>query len=294
MPPPTIRTTEKQSYLQQAFTLIELSIVLVIIGLLVGVVVIGQSLIEVARVNQAVSMHAEFLAAWNTFKVTYNAIPGDIPNATMFWGVDDSCPLLSGSPTTSGTCNGNGDGKINWYSYAQGGTTVPSLPDSPAEATLVFDHLMRSNLLNLIVGKEVSPVEMPYYVYPKFRMQSRASWFVGSPWPGQADLYPSGTVYQGTDMKGNALQTAVNMTNAGIQPLAAVASPIMVQMIDQKLDDGLPRKGKFQASNAVPMSSAAFDSANFLSCLASDGAGGFIYNGTITYDACRFLYSLDQ
>ncbi len=289
MPPPTIHAAQKQSHLQQAFTLIELSIVLVIIGLLVGVVVIGQSLVEAARIHQAVSLHTQFLAAWNSFKAVYNATPGDMSNATMFWGVDDSCPLLPGSPTTSGTCNGNGDGKVKWANNA--------IPDSLSEAALVFSHLKLSGLLqlpcNYCADGGNGSGDFSHYALPKFRIQYRSSWFVGSD-TNYADYYPAGTVYEGSDMTGNALQTAINVKLVSNQPLGAVANPQMVMAIDTKLDDGLPRKGKFQASRAVPYhDTVGFDVANLLNCYISDGAGGYTYNGALTVDACRFLYSLD-
>lgn len=51
-----------------AFTLIELSIVLVIIGLLVGGVLVGRDLIKSAEIRSQISQLQQYQAAINTFK----------------------------------------------------------------------------------------------------------------------------------------------------------------------------------------------------------------------------------
>src|ERR1035438_2217859 len=62
-----------------AFTLIELSIVLVIIGLIVGGVLVGQNLIAAAGVRATISQIEKYNTAVNTFRTKYNnQLPGDI------------------------------------------------------------------------------------------------------------------------------------------------------------------------------------------------------------------------
>src|SRR3954471_15989161 len=69
---------------QVGFTLIELSIVLVIIGLVVGGVLVGQDLIKAAQIRSAVSKIEKYNTAVHTFRTKYNALPGDIPNAASY------------------------------------------------------------------------------------------------------------------------------------------------------------------------------------------------------------------
>jgi len=72
--------------LKSAFTLIELSIVIVIIGLLAGGVLVGKDLIAYAEMRRFISDYQEYESAYNTFKLKYNCIPGDCVGAsTDFW-----------------------------------------------------------------------------------------------------------------------------------------------------------------------------------------------------------------
>ena len=67
---------------EAGFSLIEMAIVLVIMGLLLGGILKGQDLIENARLRAVQSQINEFRLAVNTFFLRYNALPGDYSGAT--------------------------------------------------------------------------------------------------------------------------------------------------------------------------------------------------------------------
>lgn len=68
---------------QSGFTLVEIAIVLVIIGLLLGGVLKGTELIENAKIKSIVGDMRAVQAAYNGYIDRYHAIPGDETNATM-------------------------------------------------------------------------------------------------------------------------------------------------------------------------------------------------------------------
>ncbi len=74
---------------QHGFTLVELAIVMIIIGLLLGGVLKGQQLISNAKVKGTISQLKAYQAAFYSFKDSYGAIPGDMRNAnTRLQGCD--------------------------------------------------------------------------------------------------------------------------------------------------------------------------------------------------------------
>lgn len=101
----------------RGFSLLELSIVLVIIGLIAGGVVTGSSMIRAAELRSVITQETQFKIAIHTFRDKYLGLPGDLKNATAFWGAEPAahCPGDETTPsTTSATCNGDGDGRIDW------------------------------------------------------------------------------------------------------------------------------------------------------------------------------------
>ena len=82
----TRHTPHATRHTQLAFSLVELSIVLVILGLLVGGILSGQSLIRAATLRSFVKQHEQHYTAVMSFRDKYSQLPGDMNNATQFWG----------------------------------------------------------------------------------------------------------------------------------------------------------------------------------------------------------------
>jgi hypothetical protein len=106
----------------EGFTLVEIAIVLVVIGLVVGGILVGRDLIRAAELRSVISDVEKFKTAVNTFRLKFNAIPGDMPDATTYWGAADPNPVTCQTTVGTGTqtCNGNGDWKIGAPGWAYG------------------------------------------------------------------------------------------------------------------------------------------------------------------------------
>ncbi|MEJ0009728.1 MAG: prepilin-type N-terminal cleavage/methylation domain-containing protein [Alphaproteobacteria bacterium] len=102
----------------RGFTLVELAIVLVIIGLLVGGVLTGADLIKSAQLYAINQGKEDIVAATMTFRDKYGRTPGDWMHATDTFGIlagTGSDATCQNTPTPAGstaTCNGNGDGYV--------------------------------------------------------------------------------------------------------------------------------------------------------------------------------------
>ena len=125
-------------YNRAGFTLIELSIVLVIIGLIVGGILVGQDLIRAAEVRSTVSQMEKYKSAVNTFRTKFDGIPGDMTQA--------SAGYFNLFTLTSATTVGQGDGN----GLIEGGAAGAVLP---VGETLVFwRHLSEANLVDGSLG----------------------------------------------------------------------------------------------------------------------------------------------
>jgi prepilin-type N-terminal cleavage/methylation domain-containing protein len=114
------------------FTLIELSIVLVIIGLIVGGILVGRDLVEAAGMRATLAQIEKYQQAVNTFRGKYGGLPGDLPVdlSSQFGfaargtahGQGDGDGIIMG--WTSGTCwycFGAGEPLVFWNDLSQAG-----------------------------------------------------------------------------------------------------------------------------------------------------------------------------
>jgi prepilin-type N-terminal cleavage/methylation domain-containing protein len=91
---------------QRGFTLVEIAIVLVIVGLLLGAVLKGQELIFNTKIKSTYNLSKETAAALYAYQDRYRMSPGDDNNATGRF------------PTAvPAVVNGNGDGLIAWGGF---------------------------------------------------------------------------------------------------------------------------------------------------------------------------------
>jgi prepilin-type N-terminal cleavage/methylation domain-containing protein len=214
-----------------AFTLIELSVVLVIIGLIVGGILTGRSLIEQAQIRGTVSAMDHYKQAYNAFVLKYNCVPGDCANASAFG-------LGWSQPSAGWSGNGDGDGYI--YSYSDG-YTLPDGALAGREETwdalthLYNAHLIQDNILynggSSHIPESNLPIANGFMFFTSMRPKSPPAWFI---MPDKDTNY----LFIGTwPTNGNDFST-----------ILPILTPVQAQAIDLKIDDGMPMTGAVKAS----------------------------------------------
>lgn len=127
--------------MRKGFTLVELSIVLVIIGLIVAGVTMGRDLVRGFQMRDLLGQTEEYIAAINTFKLKFNALPGDIENASVYFGQLSSGTCTTTTSTDGTTCGGDGDNQITFS-----GVTDPGGGGGVREAFRFWEHLALAGL----------------------------------------------------------------------------------------------------------------------------------------------------
>lgn len=89
----------------KAYTIIEITIVMLAVSFFVVAIVTGGALLERASVRKVIAEIAGFRAAVAAFKDQHEYLPGDMPNADDYWDPTGEYDTRSG--------NGNGDGFID-------------------------------------------------------------------------------------------------------------------------------------------------------------------------------------
>lgn len=205
-----------------AFSLVELSIVLVILGLLTGGILAGQSLIRASELRAVSTEMGRFATARLAFRDKYFAEAGDMRNAFAFWGA--ACG--TNTSTLNVGCNGNGDGTIG---YIDG------------ENLKAWEHLAFAGLVegsydgtgaDTGAGLEPSAADLPRSKLPN------SYWDLTSN-PSNIASQPAGVFHT---------LTLGNLPTAGNANLAAIPGLLHEEAwnIDTKMDDGSANAGKMR------------------------------------------------
>ncbi len=227
---------------------------------------VGQNLIFAAEIRKQIKQVQEYTLTYNTFKVKYNCIPGDCKQASAFF---------------TGTTDGDGDGIVE--------NLISSTPDNAfsGEQSHFFEQL---SLANLIPSK-FSTVATVGIGFPAIVLAPKKGFVVGKA--------------RATDVSGCIIGTnsfdcfAAGQWTTGLffiigDPDAPVwgdkndtygiLTPVQMQSIDQKLDDGFPHTGILRGGEA-------WGSLNGSCVTGSSPPSTYLLSNTDT--ACVFAWKLD-
>jgi len=114
--------------IEAGFTLVEIAIVLVIIGLLLSGVLKRQEMITQAKIKNIINDFNGVTLAVTSYQDRYRAIPGDDQNASTRW-------------TTQAPASGNGNGIVAGAYNANDTSGAGGAPAAAAESNLFWQHL---------------------------------------------------------------------------------------------------------------------------------------------------------
>ncbi|MCB1581107.1 MAG: prepilin-type N-terminal cleavage/methylation domain-containing protein [Rhodospirillales bacterium] len=216
----TLQTMRKD---EQGFTLVELAVVMIIIGLLIGGILKGQELITNARVTSTASQMESLGAAYNTFRDQFNAIPGDMGSATA---------RLANCPNTS-ACG------IDISATANNGIIDENVGEAPADEGIAFFGQMLA--AGLITGMDGSGQTAAMGVTNP-TASIGGGFMVGDTRTGTLNGFDGTEFRAGIYLVLNGVAATVDGSNGAVTGVQAAN-------IDRRLDDGNALTGSIISDN---------------------------------------------
>lgn len=233
--------------LTYGFTLIELSVVLVIIGLVAGGILIGRELTNSAQIRSTISQKQKFDSAVNAFKIKYGQLPGDMQPI-----IASQLGFFTFTNASAGATNyGDNDGFI----------TSALTPACGGEPLVYWRHLSEAQLIdgqfsisssNALDAAGVLPSTAtdPALSLPQAKLGNNLFWTIDTLYSQSGYLRNSGkaNVYLLTGVR---FMFGFGQVNCGIN--FSMSTPEQAYAIDSKLDDGFPHTGNIQyPAGAMP------------------------------------------
>lgn len=230
---------------QRGFTLVEIAIVLVIIGLLLGGVLKGQELINSAKAKSLVNDFRTISTAIYAYQDRFRFMPGDDPAAGQHVG---------GATASTPGSDARGNGRIGgaWNS----GTTTD-------EAFLVWQHLRQANLLTGTTNTSDTDNYFP---------RNADNGVIGI--TGSAPITPAETTATSSSSASLPMTGAFFLCSDGITGRLA-------RQVDSTMDDGSTDTGNVRAMARVNGSGAASGTAANIN--AGNEANGELYTVCVAF-----------
>lgn len=249
---------------KKGFSLVELSIVLIIIGLLFVGVSSGAKLIQAAKINKIMTQISTVDSGFLAFFQAYDALPGDFNDATSFWG-------------TTEIADGDGDGSIE---------INPTAPVSDAKGDEVSNSLLHMQRGEFIEGNYTAQIDQAEYAY---KTELSAHLIISSQKnSNDNDLtgFPS-ISNKNTIILAKNVSSSRSATDPGVN--SAFLTPRQAYTIDKKYDDSLPKTGRITYRDE----SSATGNVTESSC--TDGSDAYLSSGNnAEAQGCNLIYTINN
>ena len=254
---------------KSAFSLIELSIVLIIIGLLIAGVTGGASLIKSSQLRSVMGEARGYAVAVNAFNSQFNGLPGDFPTAigNSLGGDNDSTIEYYGAASAAGSESANA-----WVALRTIGAIDSISLATPLIATTAP-----------VFGSTASATA------PASKIQSAG-------WVFDYRTYKEGAIATAANQNVVILTSTINLA-----PTAATTTPILGNInistaavpgsdalsIDSKIDDGIANAGKVRGINpGVGVAATG-------TCYTYSDSANSTYFTSSTSKTCALSYQVD-
>jgi prepilin-type N-terminal cleavage/methylation domain-containing protein len=217
---------------QGGFTLVEIAIVLVIIGLLLGGILKGQELITSARVRNIADQSSGVQAAYYGFIDRYRAVPGDMAQAPACAAI--GAQAFGAAACPAGPNTGNGNGRLE--------------QDQPGEASGAWSHLSGAGFITGAYpgGANSVATYVPAAMSPQNAFNGAIMLTYSARYQSVAAATPRLVMFTGRNIPVNVMRE-----------------------LDVKMDDGVPSTGVMRATTNQ---AAPDPSGSLAACVAGAGA----------------------
>ena len=250
---------------RKGFSLVELSIVIVIIGLLIAAIAAGTSLIKQAELRSIITDFQNYASSYNTFRDRFNRVPGDMEVASAYFPTACSAD--------ADACNGNNNGSIDFAA------------DNTNEVNAAWIHLEAAGMINY--GFDTIAVSRESTIgtnAPTSKITAAGYYMIG--WISDNGIHSAPFDNQ------NVLFLGRNIADA--PPANATLTPEDAFAIDRKMDDGnVDSSGNFRgAQTGTIRSLRGVDFASTVNaCITGSGASA-VYNISDIAESCRIGMAL--